>query len=196
MRYVPGQSKDYITELEKTNGDEWMTLDGVEYKGFYHLSSGIPHTGVDQNENSLKLYPYNPDSNFVEYINLHDFYLLDGYYDPINYYPILREKDYEKGVFKRHFIKKRNDEFFRIIEIDKKQFEAWKRGGSGINEKYYFGISLDWKITGVRKDVYKNNKIVIYGVEDTNNRTAILKEKEMKNIRTTLRNLIEFSQLT
>ena len=196
MRYIPGSPKDYISELIKTSGGEWMTLDGVEYKGYYHKIGYKYFTGVEENDFSEELITYNSDPNYVEYVNLHNFYLLNEYNDPIVYYPILKDIHYKKGVFSRYFIKKRNDEFYRIIEINDTQFAALNRGDSGINEKYYFGIKLEWKINGPKNDVYKNNNIVIYGVEDTNRRTLNLKEAQMKGIKSTLRDLTQYARLS
>ena len=54
-------------------------------------------------------------------INLHKFYLLNDYTAPVSYYPELEEKDYEDGIFTRYFVKKRNDETAKIIEVDENQ---------------------------------------------------------------------------
>lgn len=197
MRYLPGKSKDYLNDIIlRTNGKEFMSLNGKEYIGYYHIFSSNPYTGIEHDQNSRKLIKYNPDKNFVEYINLHNFYLLNKYKDPINYYPILSENDYDKSVFTRYFIKKRNDNNFRIIEIDENQYDSLSQEGSGINEKYYFGISLEWKLTGPKNDIKDNNRIIVYGIEDTNKRTVNLKEKEMNGIESTLKNYLQFSTIT
>jgi len=195
MKYIPGKIKDHVKDIKQTFGKEYMDLLGIEYIGYYHTLGGGKYTGPVHDKYSIELYDYNPDPNYVKYLSLHNFYLKEDYNDVKGYYPIIEEKDYERGNFTRYFIRKQNDVSAPIIEINKKQYENLNKSKSGINESYYMGVKVIWKISGPRNDVYKNGKIVIYGVEDTNKRTLMLKEKEMKNIVTALRDLTQFARL-
>lgn len=195
MKYTPGKPSDYVTEIKETNGKEYMYLTGEEYKGYYHMYMSVTYTGATHDKYSKELIKYNPNKNYVNYLNLNDFYLKEGYKSIKGYYPVLEEKDYERGNFTRYFVRKRNDTSAPIIEIDKKQFETLNQSKSGLNESIYKGVKLIWKLTGPRNDVYKDGKIVIYGVEDSNKRTLKLKEREMENITTALRSLTQFARL-
>ena len=110
-------------------------------------------------------------------------------------YPI--ESDYQKGLQTRYFSKRNNDNTnTTIIEIDQKQYNSFGNKG-GIDSSLYSKLTLDWKITGPRYDVYNNDMIVVYGVENTNYRTLILKEKEMKGIYSYLgRDLIQYARIS
>ena len=195
MKYIPGNTKDYVKDIKQTFGKEYMYLSGEEYIGYYHTFGGSKYSGASHDEYSIKLYEYNPDPNYVKYLSLHSFYLKEGYTNVKGYYPIIEEKDYERGNFTRYFVRKRSDVAAPIIEVSKKQFETLNKRKSGINESYYMGVKVIWKISGPKNDVYKNGKIVIYGIEDTNKRTLMIKEKEMKNIVTALRNLTQFGRI-
>ena len=192
MRYIPGKIKDYIADVIYTAGSEFMTLAGVEYVGYYHIILDEKWTGTTD-EDSQILIGYNSDPNWVEYINLSDFYLLLQYKGPVVYIPKPAEKDYDNGYFTRYFIKKRNDIFWPILEIDKKQYESLMKSDIGINEKYYFGIKLNWKLTGPKYDSHINSNIDVYGVYDTNERIVLSKEKEMPHISSKLRDFTEYS---
>jgi len=195
MRYTPGKIKDYITEITWASGKKYMDYTGKEYIGYYHVIGDQPYTGAVHDNFSVKLLKYNTEPNRLKYSKLNDFYMLDDYRDPKSYFPFILDKEYEKGMFTRYFIKKRNDELSPILEIEKKYYEKLNRKKVGINENYYFGIKLDWKLTGPKNDVKKNGNIVIYGIEDTNKRTVLLKEKEMKNIKNVLISYLQFSRI-
>lgn len=128
------------------------------------------------------------------YLNLKNEYLLN-FETPNEIYPKPTEDDYKEGKFTRYFIKKRNNSAAPIIEIDDRQFNRANYSKGGIDKNLYKVIELDWKITGPKNDVLKLGMIVVFGVEDTNKRTLILKEKEMSGILEKLTNLTEHAQL-
>lgn len=195
MKYFPGNIKERTTDVKKTDGKEYMFVDGTEYIGYYHIKGETLFSGAVHDTFSQVLIDYNPDKNYVKYINLTDSFLLGIYTDPSVYLPILTDKDYEKGYLTRYFIKQRNNKNARIIEIDKKQYDSLNTKDKGINERFYMGMELDWKVVGPIYDGFKNNEIYIYGVADTNNRTLTLKEDEMSNIKNNLQDLLQFARI-
>ena len=77
-----------------------------------------------------------------------------------------------------------------IIEIDSNQFKQWKK--NDIDNTLYTAIELDWKLTGPRTDIVKDNTIV-YGVSDTNQRIVELKSVTFTNLRNYLTDYLEYS---
>ena len=131
--------------------------------------------------------------------NVFEYYLLKNDYlrtfdTPKDSFVYPTENDYTEGIFKRHFLKKRNDDSVKIIEVDKDQFSKLSLT-DGIDANIYFGIIVEWKITGFLNDTYDSGGTLLeYGIKNTNERTLILKEKEMQGISDRLRNLQEFAK--
>lgn len=107
------------------------------------------------------------------------------------YHPKPLLSDYNNGIITRYFTIKVNDGV--IIEIDKLQYDLLKsKAKNGIDFNLYEPVSLKWKISGVKKDIYKGNIIVTYGVEDTNKRTVERLAKKYPTLKTYLSNWLEF----
>jgi hypothetical protein len=141
-------------------------------------------------ENINNLY-----KNQIIYLNLKDSYLF-SFETPREVRPLPTENDYKNGYFIRFFIKKRNDSTNKILEIDNKQFQKIGELENNINKNIYFGIQLDWKITGPKNDIVKNNIIEVFGIQDTNQRIVLNKENEMPGITKKLINFLEFAKIT
>jgi hypothetical protein len=93
----------------------------------------------------------------------------------------------------RYFLRRRNlSSYEDIIEVDKAQFKLWKRPNSGINEKLYDGLQMDWKLTGPLDDVIENLNIS-YGVQSTNFRMVQLKDQQFTGLRDFLTDYTELS---
>jgi len=191
MRYVPGSNKDNSSQPKYTAGLKYMFKDGNEYKGNYHIYKDKPYSNSEHNDSSLELFPFSNDYNLIKYYSLKD---IRTYVKPNYYVPKPTQKDYDKGTIDRYFIIKRNDDT-KIIEVDKKQFLTLNKKNSGLDGGIYKGIKLMWKITGPINDIYKNNILVEYGIEDTNKRTIKLKSKEVRNIDKVFYNYIELSKI-
>jgi hypothetical protein len=190
MRYTPGKKKDFTKNVQYSNGLEFMFIDGTEYIGYYHEFKTKLYSGQEHDKNSIFLYPYTNDKNIITYYQLKP---IIEYEEPNTFVPSPIEKDYEKGSIKRFFIKKRNDN--KIIEINSEQFKSLPIKSKGLMDEYYLGIELDWKITGPLYDIYENNILTIYGIYNTNERTVLLKEKEMKGLSKHFSSFVEFSRI-
>ncbi|MCK9273095.1 hypothetical protein M0P65_06120 [Candidatus Gracilibacteria bacterium] len=134
------------------------------------------------------------DDDVYEYYILKQNFLR-SFETPKNSIVYPKESDYKKGNFIRYFIKKRNDEFAPIIELDEKQYKRMNSSKNGIDKNIYYGIEVEWKLTGPENDIINNNMIVVYGVKNTNERTLINKNTQMPGIQDKLKNLQEFARI-
>lgn len=189
MRYSPGQNNNLITKISYTNGKEYMLSSGMEYIGYYHIYKNNPFTG-QTHENSYPLIKYVSDFNVQKYIS---FKGINKFKDPIETIIYPTEEDYKKGYFTRYFIKQRN--YSKILEIDKNQYNSLSTT-KGINENFYKGVELDWKLTGSFNDIYKNGIIKYHGIEDTNKRTVLLKDITLSGLKLFITNYTQFAKVT
>jgi hypothetical protein len=188
--------KSHIINNLNTVGKEWMLEDGTEYKGYYHkYIDGTVLTGAVFNRaESKKLIKYvnriaQPSTITYDKIK----YTSKNFTVPQQRYPILELEDYEKGKVTRYFIKRRNSATYEdIFEVDDVQFKLWKRGKNGIDNNLYFGIEVDWKLTGPVNDI-KSEFNTTYGVYDTNKRMVVLKDKEFNGLKNFLTDYTELS---
>lgn len=74
--------------------------------------------------------------------------------------PSPTETDYKIGYIQRYFIQKRNDEGSYVYEVTKQYF-------SQIDNPFFKGVTLKWKISGSREEVREmNRKSVGYASKD------------------------------
>jgi hypothetical protein len=183
--------KSHIITGLYTTGKQWMLESNIEYIGYYHsYIDGTVLTGAVYNEmTSEKLIPYidviaNPET--VLYDTLKPRYT---YTSPITKYPEPTLEDYKNGFFTRYILRRRNyKEFMDMMEIDLAQYQSWQRPKSGINETIYDAIQIDWKLTGPLTDANE-----VFGVQDTNRRLVLLKERTFVGLKNFLTDYIEWS---
>jgi hypothetical protein len=151
-------SQEQITTGLKTSGKEWMLNNGTEYKGYYHTyTDGMIMTGFDYNElTSEYLIPYRSEKLF-KYDSLTETDVRN-YIPPQQYYPIPSVQDYNQGYVTRYFLRKSNNRYDNIIEIDKAQANLV---GSSIDPFLYLKIELPWKLTGIESDVESANRKIV-----------------------------------
>jgi len=83
------------------------------------------------------------------------------------------EKDYERGVFQRFFVRKKGTG--NIIEITENDYREFS------DSRYFVRFSLKWKVSGPRHDVFNSAGYPIEtGVEDTNIR--IVEQTDQRGI--------------
>ncbi len=128
-------------------------------------------------EEKIELIPYNEDPNFIVYGNITNYDLQSGTH-PIEKYVSPKEKDYEKGYFTRYFIRKINDNNGQIYEVDSALYKTF------ISHSIYFGIKLEWRITG--QDIE---------VQNDNYDTILLKDIKMSGLKRKLTNLVKYFRI-
>lgn len=65
-----------------------------------------------------------------------------GIFEEKQYTPLITSADYEKGFIERYFVQRKSHKNNPVLEVQ--NFEPF-------NGKYYHQVSLDWKITGPRR---------------------------------------------
>lgn len=116
---------------------------------------------------------------------------VSNFASPKKYYPRPMLSDYNKGTIIRYFAIRINDGF--IYEIDKLQYALLNtKAKTGIDYNLYIPLSLIWKISGVKNDIYEGKMIYKYGAEDTNKRTVERLAKKYPTLKTYLSNWLEF----
>ena len=161
-----------FSPFDKNNKNSISTDTGVEPLGTYLLS----------------------DQDVFDYYVLKSNYLRE-FDSPKSSYVPPKESDYTKGSYTRFFIKKRNDEYAPIIELDESQYKKMSLTKDGVDKNLFYGIEIIWKLTGPENDIINNDMIVSYGIIDTNERTLANKEFVMPGITDKLKNLKEFSRI-
>jgi len=188
--------KSHIITNLYTAGKEWMLDDGTEYKGYYHkYIDGTVLTGAVFNKTESKKL-----IKFVDKFEQPNTLVYDkikkpsrNFTVPQSRYPILTMEDYEKGKITRYFIRRRNSILQEdIFEVDQDQFKLLKRSKNGIDKNLYAGIEMAWKLTGPLNDI-RDQYNVVYGVQDTNQRMVILKDREFPGLKNFL---TDYTELT
>lgn len=171
-----------MKNIKKTDGLEFYTLDGLEYRGFYYVDS---KTNV--------AYVYNKDTNTNQIlVPRHTFNtetvrlrskVKGGSMSPKPYIPIISEYDYSVGVISRYFIQKRSSPLNTIMEIDQQQYSKVRRNTSKsfINSNLYRAVSIEWRVAGNRNYVF-----------NTNMRKIEESESEFNGLKNYLKNPLEF----
>ena len=171
---------------------QFYLINGESYTGYYMRIRKIPYVMFTDGQLGEQLY-IDGDENILIYDAITNQKL--NFVDPILYYPVLKQSDYDNGYFVRYFIKRKFSQDVLITEIDQKQFD--KIGSTnGIDPNIYSKVQLDWKISGSRFDVIDNGLIINYGIQDTNLRMLQIKEIEMSGISNYLSNTLQFAKLT
>lgn len=79
---------------------------------------------------------------------------------PIQSKPTPTEEDYQKGIFKRFFVKKSNENLF--IEVNEDEYTLFKIKNPKVQCDLYIPISMSWNLTGDRTEVFNKNKSLSY----------------------------------
>ena len=178
-----------------TIGKEWMLEDGTEYIGYYHsYIDGIYMTGpIYHNMESKILIKYvntiaQPDNYVYSQLKKRE-----EHKAPYYAFNLPTLEDYENGKIVRYFIQRRNRSTFEdIFEIDKAQFKLWSKSKNGIDKSLYNVLALDWKLTGPLYDEITGHN-TIFGVYSTNQRMALLKNREFPGLKDCITDYIELS---
>lgn len=181
-----------------TNGKEWMLENGTEYIGFYHrYNDGLVLTEPYYSKYKCnKLIPYvDPSALPVNVYNKLKQVTISNTVSPVYYHGVPTMEDYSAGVFKRFFVYRRNysDLFLDFFEVDEEQYKSWSKVNKGISEILYNGFTINWKLTGPEYDVAQDNRIIEFGVYDTNKRLAQYYDREFPGTSKVLTDYLEFS---
>jgi hypothetical protein len=178
-----------ITSNLYTNGGEFQTEDGVEYRGSYHryITNEI-YTGATWNSKTSK-----------KLMLLETVLVRDVVYSklktrlqtkfitpqPINRTPTITE--YNSGYFERYFLKKCNEQIF--IETDEIQHTLWRNGK--IDQAMFNAVTFRWFISGNIDDV-KTATTTQYGVLTKNKKQIQYAQQVLPGIVDVLTNPLQY----
>lgn len=113
-----------------------------------------------------------------------DFPTVSGKLPPVAQKNKPTKDNYNTGYVPRFFVKKVNEN--RIMETT-------SQGAANINESLYKVVSLRWKISGPKNNVFKDGILDKNGVEEANKfEINRIKKEEDVDLSTTLTNLLEY----
>ena len=171
-----------MKNIKKTDGLEFYTLDGLEYRGFYYVDSKTNVAYVynkDTNANQILVPRHTFNTETVRLRNK----VKGGNMSPKPYTPIISEYDYSVGAINRYFVQKRSSPLNTIMEIDQVQYSKVKANTSKsyISSKLYRSIAIEWRIAGNRDYVFNSN---MRKIEES--------ELDFKGLKNYLKNPLEF----
>lgn len=179
--FSPAQNNDLYLY---TKGLEF-SLNGLNYIGEYHLIGGVPKTGPIPSDKSEELHRAYQNPDHYTYDKVFNFKVpTRNFIEPKPYIYKPDEQDYIVGSDARYFIEKVDDELSFAIEIDQKQYRSIGRPG-GIDGGLYLSAAINWKLTGKREDIIKQNEDALY-----------LASKKIPSINYAVKNFLEFARIT
>ena len=148
----------YKDTLQPYTGNYFSTFDNKFYTGNYpgdgnniELVSSqtfpkypTPESFEDNNPEDSRFYPENSEYSTLKNVR----YNKGISRTPTPFYPQPSIADYKTGEFTRYFAKKANEQIF--IETS-----------DLVNNKYYIGFSIPWKLTGDKEQVYNVNRNIV-----------------------------------
>lgn len=194
-----------ITGL-KANPGEFITEDGKSYSGDYFTTyTGESFTGINPQSLNIKplikiTQPQKGTNNIVvtkdnfvfNYLNKDNINITE-LLDPIPYFPIPTEDNYNKNNMTRYFAKQRVVRKFKIIEIDKTTYEDILNQQGIYNYPMWKVISLFWRISPSLSNEKKIHKFT-ETVEESNKRIVNLKDKTFQGLKQYIINYTQFSK--
>jgi uncharacterized membrane protein YgcG len=169
-----------ISNLYTKGGELIVSGSRIPYSGsYYQTANGSYFSNKSpQDKPSFKLIPItkneyatsslvDPGSEFQAKNEPNSYYLIRGIYSsppgqqsiapsaPRQAKPMPTEKDYTLGQFVRYFAYSYNSK--STLEINKKDYDKLINKDKNIQFELYDPITLKWKLTGKKEEVYKTN---------------------------------------
>lgn len=188
-RPVRKEKKEYLY----TKGRQF-SLDGQNYIGEYHKVGSNYKTGPVETPNSKLLtkyynnpiiYEYDKSREFVERVRVQP--------NQIVWAPI--ETNYQTGYATRYFVERIGQYEGYPIEIDQIQKARYGKD-EGIDEGVYSLLTLQWKLTGPERSIYKDGKLYAQGIYEYNQAQVILGTKIIPNLETAIKSYTEYARIT
>ena len=102
---------------------------------------------------------------------------------PTSYILNLNESDYNTGLVKRYFVGNKN--YINITEVNSKTYK-------NIDLSFYNRVTINWKISGDKNNVYENNIIKFFGVYELNTISINESKKTLEGIETVLTDPLQY----
>ena len=149
---VPYYNQHQIISGQYTEGNDFVSKDGVDYVGLYYIiPTGQRFTGSRPEPKSQELFVkrINQTSDTLIYNNLND-NSFPKYVNPVLMVSFPESDDYGRGFMERFFVQKRNSPINTIMEINSEQFNKVNTTNKpGINGVIWNKLRLNWKISKI-----------------------------------------------
>tara|TARA_R110000822_G_scaffold128195_16_gene263930 strand:- start:954 stop:1529 length:576 start_codon:yes stop_codon:yes gene_type:complete len=139
-----------------TIGNEFITNDGSDYVGTYHI---LPNkqifTGEHPTQDTVELFLKRHDvSEVIKRYNRLTNNTVSKYISPVAYQPRPTLDEYADGFITRYFVQKRTrPSVDNILEIDAQQYNSINTNNvAGINGVTWSHVIMDWKISILSSD--------------------------------------------
>lgn len=176
-----------------TKGGQF-SLNGENYIGEYHQLGAVFRTGPIPDPQSLLLTRFYSNKDLYDYDRARNFkQRLRVEPNQIVFFP--KQGDYEAGFSKRYFVERSGAYEGYPIEIDKSQKTTYGKEG-GIDEAAYSLVTLEWKLTGYERNVYKNGELFVMGIYEHNLREVVTNSRVIPNLITAIKSYTEFARVT
>lgn len=200
--------KNKVKTNLKTNGGDFRTPEGNEYRGdYYELYNGECRAGkFPRNKNDVKLTRIgdseinisNVETNNGRYLDQtsskKQMKVINNADKPPYFLPSPTEQDYKKGVILRYFCQRVGTKTPTIIEISKDTYDDLKSKKGNFNYVLYQPTKIFWKISGPLYDNNTLRTIPIAGIISTNQKIVENNNKIFKGLKNYLKDLAQFSQ--
>jgi hypothetical protein len=159
MTYIPSS----FIEKKHTNGNEFAySTTGKRYIGYYNIINGNKfYSGETFDKNSIELIRISDSSipEIIDYDIISDFKVFDlKSFSPINFsYNSPTEQDYQKGSYKRYFVKNRSIKVGGIIEVDYETFKDLVDQGGKYDYNIYEPFYINWNLTQTQRNIDQLN---------------------------------------
>ena len=101
--------------------------------------------------------------------------------------PLPSQNDYKAGFIRRYFIRRANDEYGHIFEIDQNEYDEYS------DSPFWIATDIKWRIAGPQNPVYKDDgNVEDMGVVNSNKAAIARGSIQLKNLKLYLPNLTQF----
>lgn len=155
-QYTPGREYIIPGEIDAYVGPYFITFKGVAYTGAEPSRSSVKLEPLPEKENPTG---FTSDTGEVVFYQEYDQLRNDPQEfklrstSPVpTYYPKPTDKDYQKGMFKRYFV--RDKQIGRVQEVNETVYRAIKTKTTQYYYPKYAILELDWSLTSIMDNRY------------------------------------------
>jgi len=98
----------------------------------------------------------------------------------------------DAGFIIRYFLQQSNSPTAPIYEVDKEQFEEWAKEGGAIDNGFYNGTLMRWRVRGNLETVVEDNGVIIRGVLEGNQNSIDLASETLPDLKNQITNLVKY----
>ena len=105
--------------------------------------------------------------------------------------PAPTDDERSAGFMIRYFLQQSNSPTAPIVEVDRDQFEDWAKEGGDIDNGFYNGVLMRWRVRGNLETV-DDNGVIIRGVLEGNQKSIDLASETLPELKNQITNLVKY----